>query len=286
MSESGFCGISLATLLAAIFVSVPAPRAHSAWMPNPMQPGIAASTTAAGPLTIAAAADTQFAMRELVAAFERRTGVPIRLVTGSSGNFTTQIEHGAPYDLFFSADVAHAQKLEREGLTAPGSLTRYAVGRLVVFVPADSPLDLEHAGLEALASASVKRIAIANPRFAPYGRAAIAALRHAGLYDKLESKIVLGEDVAQTTQFVATGNSQAGLTALALMLAPGNRAAGRYWLVPSGDYPALEQAAVIVARSRQQALARSFLDFLRTPAAHAILSRYGFGEPAAPRSGP
>lgn len=273
-------------VLAAMLVAAPVLILRASPIPHPSLLACADSTGSAGPLTIAAAADTQFALREWVAAFERRTGVAIRLVTGSSGNLTTQIEHGAPYDLFFSADVEHAQKLEREGFAAPGSLTRYAVGRLVVFVPADSPLDLERAGLEALASSSVKKIAIANPRFAPYGRAAVAALRHAGLYDKLESKIVLGEDVAQTTQFVASGNAQAGLTALALMLAPGHRAAGRYWLVPPGDYPALEQAAVIVAHSRQQALARSFLDFLGTPAARAILSRYGFGEPAAPRSGP
>lgn len=240
----------------------------------------------AGQLTIAAAADTQFAMRDLIANFERRTGSTARLVIGSSGNLTTQIEHGAPFDLFFSADVDHPEKLEREGLIAPGSLARYAVGRLVVFVPQNSPLDLIHNGLRALDSPSVKKIAIANPRFAPYGRAAVAALRHAGLYDKFEPKLVLGEDVAQATQFVASGNAQAGLTALALMLAPGKRPAGRYWLVPLDAYPPLDQAAVVVRRSDRQALARSFLDFLQTPQARAILSRYGFGQPAAQRSNP
>jgi molybdate transport system substrate-binding protein len=234
---------------------------------------------AAGQLTVAAAADTQFAMRELAKQFEQKSGTPVRLVIGSSGNLTTQIEHGAPFDLFFSADVEHPEKLAREGLAAPGTLTRYAVGRLVVFVPAESRLDLEHRGLAALEAAAVKKIAIANPRFAPYGRAAVAALRHAGLYEKLEPKLVLGEDVAQTTQFVVSGNAQAGLTALALMLAPGRRPAGRWWVVPLDAYPPLAQAAVIVERSHEQKAARAFLQFLGTPEARGILQRYGFAEP-------
>jgi molybdate transport system substrate-binding protein len=235
---------------------------------------------AAGSLTIAAAADLQFAMRALMQGFERQSGAQMRLVLGSSGNLTTEIEQGAPFDLFFSADVDHPEQLEREGLAEPGSLETYAVGRLIVFVPPDSPLDLDHRGLAALENPAIRKIAIANPRFAPYGRAAVAALQHAGIYEHLEPRLVLGEDVSQTTQFVVSGNAQAALTALALMLAPGAKPPGRYWLVPLEDYPPLDQAAVIVKRSSEKPLARAFLAYLQTPEARAILSRFGFARPS------
>jgi len=241
------------------------------------------SVRAAGPLTIAAAADLQFAMRALIQGFERQSGAPVRLVLGSSGNLTAEIEHGAPFDLFFSADVAHPEQLEREAVAEPGSLVRYAVGRLVVYVPPGSPLDLNEQGLSALENPAVRKIAIANPGFAPYGRAAVAALRHAGLYEKLQPRLVLGEDVSQTTQFVVSGNAQAALTALALMLAPGAKPPGRYWLVPPEDYPPLEQAAVIVKGSSQKQLARAFLAYIETPEARSIFSRYGFALPSEKR---
>jgi molybdate transport system substrate-binding protein len=234
---------------------------------------------AAGQLTVAAAADLQYALRALIQGFERHSGLRVRLVLGSSGNLTTQIEQGAPFDLFFSADTQHPEKLQRENLIEPGSLLRCAVGRLVVYVPADSTLDLEHQGLAALTGPSVRKIAIANPRFAPYGRAAVAALRHAGLYEKLQPRLVLGEDVAQTTQFVVSGNAQAGLTALSLMFGPGTKSRGRYWLVPAGAYPPIEQAVVIVARSHEKRLARAFLDYLHTAEGRSTLQHYGFAVP-------
>jgi molybdate transport system substrate-binding protein len=230
-------------------------------------------------LTIAAAADLQYAMRALVQGFGRQSGAHVRLVLGSSGNLTTQIEHGAPFDLFFSADVDHPAKLQQEKLIEPGSLVRYAVGQLVAYVPKNSTLDFDHNGLGALAAPSVRKIAIANPRFAPYGRAAVAALRHAGLYETLEARLVLGEDVSQTTQFVVSGNAQAGLTALSLMFAPGTQERGRYWIVPARDYPPLEQAAVIVARSGEKQLAHAFLQYIEGPEGRAIFARYGFAAP-------
>jgi molybdate transport system substrate-binding protein len=250
--------------LAAVFLLV--------WSPAPAR--------AEGELTIAAAADLQYAMRALVQGFARQSGAQLRLVLGSSGNLTTQIEHGAPFDLFFSADVDHPAKLQSEKLIEPGSLVTYAVGRLVVYVPKNSPLDLEHHGLSALTGPSVRKIAIANPRFAPYGRAAVAALRHAGLYETLEPRLVLGEDVSQTTQFVVSGNAQAALTALSLMYAPGAEARGRYWVVPANDYPPLAQAVVIVGRSREKRLARAFLDYIGSPAGRSVFARYGFAAPA------
>jgi molybdate transport system substrate-binding protein len=234
-------------------------------------------------LTVAAAADLEFAIGDLAHRFERQSGQRIRLVIGSSGNLTSEIEQGAPFDLFFSADVDHPERLVREGLAEPGSLVRYAIGRLVVYVPEGSPLDFAGHGLVALEDPAVRKIAIANPGFAPYGRAAIAALRHFGLYDKLAPELVLGEDVSQATQFVESGNAQAGLTALALMLAPSGKPPGRYWIVPVDAYPPLEQAAVIVRGSTHKKLARAFLDDVETPGASAVLGRYGFVQPTGER---
>ncbi len=238
-----------------------------------------ARARATGQLTVAAAADLQYAMRALIQKFERHSGAHVRLVLGSSGNLTTQIEHGAPYDMFFSADVRHPELLEREHMIVPGSLVRYAVGSLVVYVPAGSRLDIQHQGLAALTAPSVQKIAIANPRFAPYGRAAVAALRHTDLYERLQPRIVLGEDVSQTTQFVVSGNAQAAITALSLMFAPGTRSRGRYWIVPATDYPPIDQAVVIVRRSSEKRLARAFLDFLATPEGRSIFHHYGFTVP-------
>lgn len=242
-----------------------------------------AGAPASGELTIAAAADLQFALRAVAEGFERKSGARVRLVLGSSGNLTAQIEQGAPYDLFFSADVRHPERLEREGLIVKNSLVVYGEGHLVVFVPKDSPLDLEKQGLAALTDPSVRRIAMANPRFAPYGQAAVEALEHAGLYAKLAPRLVLGEDVSQTTQFVVSGNAQAALTAQSLMFAPGTADHGRYWLVPLADYRPLAQAAVLVARSPNQRLARALLAYLEAPAGQAALARYGFVRPEAKR---
>jgi molybdate transport system substrate-binding protein len=230
----------------------------------------------APPLTIAAAADLQFAMKDLGAEFTRRTGRPVRLSFGSSGNFTAQIEQGAPFDLFLSADTGYPERILREGAAEPDSFYRYATGRLVLYVPGDSPLDLNARGLGALLDPSVKRIAIANPRTAPYGRAAVAALEHFGLAQKLAAKLVYGENISQAAQFVASGNAQAGILALALVVAPSMRGRGRFWEIPAGTYPALEQAAVIPKGARHKDAARAFLAFLRTKQAQEILRRYGF----------
>src|SRR5512146_383219 len=203
-------------------------------------------------LTVAAAADLQFAFRDLGGQFEKQTGIPVRVTYGSSGNFTTQIENGAPFDLFFSADVQYPQKLISEGYAEPGSLYRYADGKLVLWVPNGSKIDLSK-GLLALLDPSVHKIAIANPKHAPYGRAAVAAMKSAGVYEKVESKLVLGENISQTAQFVQSGTADMGLVALSLAVSPGMRNSGRYAEVPAKDYPAIEQGAAIVKQSKQKA---------------------------------
>jgi len=231
-------------------------------------------------ITVAAAADMSAALPELVAAYTKKTGQTVKLSFGASGNLTNQIRNGAPFDIFFSADEQYPQQLISEGLASKDTLYRYAVGRLVLWVPADSPLDLSKLGIQALLDPSVKKISIANPATAPYGRAAAAALRHFGIYDRVSGRLVLGESVSQAAQFVESGNAQAGLIALSHALAPTMKGKGRYWTVPLDAYPTLNQAAVVLSKSKQQDAARRFLEFLRGPEATSLLTGYGFSLPA------
>jgi molybdate transport system substrate-binding protein len=236
----------------------------------------AGSFACAQEITVAAAADMSAALPELVAAYTKKTGQAVKLSFGASGNLTNQIRNGAPFDIFLSADEQYPRQLITEGMASQDSLYRYAVGRLVLWVPNDSPLDLSKLGIQALLDPSVKKIAIGNPATAPYGRAAEAALRHFGIYDQVSSRLVLGENISQAAQFVESGNAQAGLIALSHALAPAMKKKGRYWTVPLDAYPTLNQAAVVLSRSRRQDAASKFLDFLRSPEGAALLTSYGF----------
>ena len=198
----------------------------------------------AGELKVAAASDLTFAFKDVGARFEKQTGNSLKLTYGSSGNFFAQIQNGAPFDLFFSADVSYPQKLEAAGLTEPGTIYDYATGKLVIWVPNASKLDLSR-GLSVLLDPSIRKIAVANPQHAPYGAAAVAALHHAGIYDQVKDKFVLGENISQTAQFVQSGNADVGLLALSLAVAPAMKTSGRYVEVPASDYPPLIQAGVI-----------------------------------------
>jgi molybdate transport system substrate-binding protein len=226
-------------------------------------------------LRVAAASDLQVALPDIAAQFEKTTGHHVALTFGSSGNFSTQIENGAPFDVFMSADIAYPRRLEQTGLAERGSLYEYATGRLVLWTRRDSGIDVK-GGLNVLADARVRRIAIANPEHAPYGRAAVAAIRHDGLYDRVQTKFVLGENISQTAQFAESGNAQVGLIALAIALSPALKDAGTYAEVASDLYPPIEQAAIVVAASKQKALAAQFVDSLKQPAAKAILRSFGF----------
>jgi molybdate transport system substrate-binding protein len=237
--------------------------------------GVAADRT----LTVAAAADLGPALQELATAYQQRTGTRVALVLGSSGNLTSQIEHGAPYHVFFSADTGYPRQLESKGLTQPGSMYVYAAGKLVLFVVRDSPLGVHQLGMRALLDSSVQKIAIANPRHAPYGRAAMAAIESAGLAPRISHKLVLGEDVTQAAQFVLSGNAQIGIIPLSLVLAPGMAGKGKYWQLPAAAYPPIEQAAVILKSTKEPALANGFIEFVKSPPAAAVLRRYGFERP-------
>ena len=214
-------------------------------------------------LTVAAAADLNFAMEEVARQVHAaHPEVELQVAYGSSGNFFAQIQSGAPFDVFLSADVEYARRLGRPVFT-------YAVGRLVVWVPADSRLD----PATALRDPSLKHIAIANPQHAPYGRAAEAALRKMGVWDTVQPRLVLGENIAQTLQFVQSGTAEAGVVALSLALAPAMRGQGRYWEIPLEYYPRMEQGGTIL---KDSAAARAFRAFLLSDGGRRILKQYGF----------
>jgi len=232
-------------------------------------------------LSIAAASDLRFAMPELAARFKQQTGVKLNVTYGSSGNFFAQIQSGAPFDLFFSADGDYPRRLAAAGFADSSTLYDYALGRLVLWVPSDSPVDVAHRGWDALLDPAIRKIAIANPRHAPYGRAAVTALKNAGFYERIESKLVYGENISQTAQFVQSGNAQAALLAYSLAVSPALQSAGKFWIIPAAHLPIL-QTAVILQTSPRKALAQSFFEFLKSPEGQSILRRNGFTSPAAP----
>jgi molybdate transport system substrate-binding protein len=246
---------------------------------------VSVSLCCAQTITVAAASDLQFAFQEVAARFEKSSGKQVKVIFGSSGNFFAQIQNGAPFDLFFSADLDYAEKLDAAGLTEPSTLYEYATGKIVLWAPQKSPLDLK-GGLQVLLDPSIKKIAIANPEHAPYGRAAVAALRHEKLYDQVASKFVLGENISQTATFVASGSADIGIVALSLALAPALKDKGKYAEIPANDYPPIKQAAVILRSSQQKETARAFLVFVKSPEIVNLLKTYGFSVPANAGTGP
>jgi molybdate transport system substrate-binding protein len=230
-------------------------------------------------ITVAAAADLNYALQDLAKHYNASTGTQAKLSFGSSGNLFSQIQNGAPFDLFFSADSDYPKKLADAGLVDAASVRVYAVGHLVLWVPKNSPLDPQTLKMDLLTNAAVQRIAIANPQHAPYGRAAVAALEHFGLKDKLASRLVMGENISQAAQFVQSGNAQAGLIALSLALSPATKDTGKYWELPSGSYPELKQSAAILSASKHKAAAQGFLNYVTSPEGRAILQQYGFRTP-------
>src|SRR5271168_1985880 len=225
-------------------------------------------------INVAAAADLNAALQEVAASYEKRTGVAVKLSFGASGALTQQIQNGAPFDLFFSADMNYPRQLIAGGQAESALLYRYAVGRLVLWVPSDSPLDVEHKGMDVLLDSSVKKIAIANPQHAPYGRAAAAALKHYGLYDKVSDRLVLGENISQAAQFVESGNAQAGFLALAHASAPAMKGKGKYWEVPAEAYPPLAQGVVVLSHSQHKHEAAAFAEYVKESG--DLLRKYGF----------
>jgi molybdate transport system substrate-binding protein len=240
--------------------------------------GLGSGLCAAQEITVAAAADLQFAMQEVGARFQQESGKTVKLIYGSSGNFAQQLQNGAPFDMFFSANLDYPRRLEGAGLTEPGTFYQYAIGKIVVWVPSTSKLDVR-SGLKALLDPSIKKIAIANPEHAPYGKAAVAAMQKENIYEQVKDKFVLGENISQTASFVASGSADVGVVALSLALSPNMKDKGRYAEVPAGDYPAIEQACVIMRSSKNKDIARQFLKFVQSLPIRDLLQKYGFAIP-------
>jgi len=227
-------------------------------------------------LLIAAASDLKFALDEAVVVFRKDQDMQVKVTYGSSGSLFAQIDNGAPFDLFLSADAKFPRLLINNGKAEKESLFQYARGHLVLWVPHSSRLDIDGSGLKSLFDASVRKIAIANPDVAPYGTAAVAAMKSAGVYGAVRGKLVLGENVAQAAQFIESGAAEAGIIALSLALAPNLKDKGRFWEVPPDTFPPLEQAGVIRSGSAQREAATKLREFLMSEAGREVLRRYGF----------
>ncbi|MDO8466441.1 MAG: molybdate ABC transporter substrate-binding protein [Gallionella sp.] len=224
-------------------------------------------------ITIAAAADLKFALDEIVALFGKEHPADrVETIYGSSGKFQTQIRQGAPFDLYFSADIAYPRALKAEGFAA-SEVQPYAVGRIVLWSPSR---DAGRMTLADLADSSIKKIAIANPKHAPYGKRAEEALKASGVWEKVEAKLVYGENVAQAAQFVQTGNAQAGIIALSLALSPELVKQGGYALIPDKLHQPLEQGFIITKRAAANPLAQAFARFMMEQEVRAVMARYGF----------
>jgi molybdate transport system substrate-binding protein len=239
-----------------------------------------ARATRAQEIRVAAAADLEFAMKDVAAQFEKQTGTKVDVTYGSSGNFFSQLQNGAPFDLFFSADIGYPRTLEAAGLAEPGTVYEYAIGRIAIWTPADAKVDVVRLGWKTLLDARVQKIAIANPEHAPYGRAAVAALKKAGIYDQVKAKLVYGENISQAAQFVQSGNAQAGIVAMSLAVSPGMKE-GKRWEIAVDMHPSIEQAAILLKTSRNKTSARAFLEFVKSEGGRATLSKYGFTIPRA-----
>jgi molybdate transport system substrate-binding protein len=229
-------------------------------------------------ILVAAAADLNQVLPVVAERFERESGNRVKLSFGSSGNFFAQIQNGAPFDAFFSADIDFPKHLESEGLAEPGSLYEYAMGKIVLWVPNGSGLDVSR-GLPVLLDSRVRKIAIANPVHAPYGKAALAALQHEQLYERVKDKLVLGENISQTFELVESGNADVGIVALSLAMAPKVKDTGRFFVISQSSYPPIRQGVVVIRSSQHKDAAKAFIAYLKRPETITLLKQYGFEVP-------
>ncbi|HUV70257.1 MAG TPA: molybdate ABC transporter substrate-binding protein [Terracidiphilus sp.] len=232
-----------------------------------------ASLSAQTPLRVAAAADLEPVLPPILEQFHQATGIRANATYKASAMLTTQILNGAPFDLFLSADLSYPQRLIAAGLADSPTPITYAKGTLVLWTRKDSPLPPP--SLDLLRNPALKRLAIANPDRAPYGRAAVAALTSLNLYNALKPRFATAENIAQAAQFVDSGNADAGLISLTSALTPRLASSGIYFVIPRNLYPPIEQGAVILRNTTQRAAAQKLLDFLLSPAIQAQLAKSG-----------
>lgn len=227
-------------------------------------------------IIIAAASNLKFAMDDIVQVFEKKNeGIKIKTIYGSSGNFFNQILNGAPFDLFLSGDSRYPKELKKRRLG--NEITAYAIGRLVLMSPVDSGFNVQTLGIKSLFHPSVKKIAIANPIHAPYGRAAMAFLKGQNIYEKIKEKLVMGENISQAAQFVESGAAELGIAALSTAIKAREFGRVSYWEIPVETYPPIKQEFIILRRSKSQRLVKDFTEFLKSRRGESILVKYGFG---------
>ncbi|MCG2577014.1 molybdate ABC transporter substrate-binding protein [Dechloromonas sp. XY25] len=223
--------------------------------------------------TVAVAANFTAPMQKIAGEFERASGHKLKLAFGSTGKLYAQIVNGAPYDVLLSADDEIPARLEKEGLGIPGSRFTYAIGRLVLWSPLEGKVDAEG---KVLRDKNIQHLAIANPKTAPYGQAAVEMLQSNGLLASLEGKFVQGENIAQTFHFVQSGNAELGFVALSQVWKDGRISAGSGWVVPAIQHQPIRQDALLLSRAGGNPAARAMLDYLRGPAARQIIKAYGY----------
>ena len=227
----------------------------------------------AAEVQVAVAANFAEPMQKIADAFERDTGHKALLAFGSTGNFYAQIKNGAPFEVLLSADAETPARLEKEGLGVPGTRFTYAIGTLVLWSPKSGVVDAHG---QVLKKGAFAHIALANPRLAPYGAAALEVLSKLGIYSALEPKLVLGEDVAQAYQFVASGNADLGFVALSQVLRDGKISKGSAWIVPAALYTPIRQDAVILAGGENNAAALALMNYMKQKKARVIIKAYGY----------
>lgn len=234
---------------------------------------LAGGLARAAEVQVAVAANFAAPMQAIAAGFEQATGDKVSVSLGSTGKFYAQIKNGAPYDIMLSADAETPAKLEREGLAVPGSRFTYAIGKLVLWSPRPGYVDESGAVLK---KGGFRHLAVANPKLAPYGEAAMETLAKLGVLNRVKPKLVQGENIAQTYQFVASGNAELGFVALSQVYAAGKIKSGSAWIVPAALYSPIRQDAVLLDKGKGNPAAAALLDFLKGPQARAVIRDYGY----------
>jgi len=227
-------------------------------------------------ILVAAASDLKFAMDSILVIFKKSNKKTVDVTYGSSGKLFEQISNGAPFDIFFSADISYPKQLKEKGLTA-SEVYPYGVGRIVIW---SKKIDPEKDGMKSLLTASIRKIAIANPAHAPYGKRAEEALQYYKMSDGVKSKLVYGENISQTAQFITTGAADIGIVALSLAVSPNmKKEGGKYYLIPQTSHNRLEQGAVITRHGKGNDVANAFMEFIKSDTANNILVHFGFTKP-------
>lgn len=232
---------------------------------------LVAGLAMAGEIRVAVASNFSKAITNIAEQFEKNTGHDVKLIFGSTGKHYAQIRNGAPFDAYFAADTRRPELLEQEGLALPGTRFTYAIGKVILWSPTEAYVDSQ---AKVLGQGGFHRLAIANPRLAPYGKAAQQVLQAYGIWDSLQGRMVRGENIGQTFQFVKSGNAELGFVAYAQVKSPGQHIEGSWWEVPQALYTPIKQQAVLLKESEA---ARAFMSFIRSDAAAKIIQGYGYG---------